>query len=139
MGSKKSKFLYSTLLFLFIFKIGLAQQTQIVDFLKVTAQIEPIASEGKVKGTVAYSFKVLQKTDSIYLDAIAMDISNVALEGVRVSAAKDKIWCSILLKLAENTRLFFHMKLYLNKLYTSREIKYGRKGRGNTLHIGYPA
>jgi aminopeptidase N len=92
MCSKKSKFLYNTLLFLFIFKIGLAQQTQIVDFLKVTAQIEPIASEGKVKGTVAYSFKVLQKTDSIYLDAIAMDISNVALEGVRVSAAKDKIW-----------------------------------------------
>ena len=42
-----------------------AQQTETIDFICVTAQIEPIASEKKVIGTASYTFNVLKSTDSI--------------------------------------------------------------------------
>lgn len=69
-----------------------AQQIEIVDFLKAEATIEPIYSRKTVRGTVKYRFKILQKTDSIYLDAIHMKIMDTALEGPRVSISDDKIW-----------------------------------------------
>ncbi len=69
-----------------------AQQTDIVDFLSVNATVTPIPAEKKIKGTVKYFFKVLQKTDSIYLDAKAMKVLSFALEGIVVKAGIDKIW-----------------------------------------------
>ena len=79
-------------LFFFLPFICFGQQNEIVDFLKVKATIVPILKEKKIEGTVMYTFKVLQKTDSVYLDAINMTLKNTALEGVSVSANKDKIW-----------------------------------------------
>jgi aminopeptidase N len=69
-----------------------AQQAETVDFLKVTAQIEPISSERKVIGTASYTFNVLKNTDSIYLDAKAMKVMNIASESITISEEKDKIW-----------------------------------------------
>ena len=79
-------------LLLFIGFCGFAQQVSTVDFLNVNAVVEPVVVEKKIMGTVKVSFKVLQKTDSIFLDAVNMKITNVAHEGVYVSATKDKIW-----------------------------------------------
>ena len=69
-----------------------AQQIEIVDFLKVDATITPSLTEKKIRGTLKYSFKILQKTDSIYLDAKNMKVIGYALEGVEVKAKSDKIW-----------------------------------------------
>ena len=69
-----------------------AQQKDVVDFLKAEATITPISVEKKIKGTVKYSFKILQKTDSVFLDAKNMKVLNFALEGVIVKAETDKIW-----------------------------------------------
>jgi aminopeptidase N len=80
------------LLLFFVGILGFGQQTDLVDFLKVKALIEPIPSEEKVIGNAMYTFKVLRATDSLYLDAIDMQITNTALEGVRVSASENKIW-----------------------------------------------
>ena len=71
---------------------GMAQQTKTVDFLKIEATIEPISSDKSVKGTMKCIFKVLQSTDSIYLDAVNMKILDVALEGTPVTASESKIW-----------------------------------------------
>ena len=69
-----------------------AQQTDIVDFLNINATVNPNAAEKSITGTVKCSFKVLQKTDSIFLDAKNMKIISFALEGIVVKAGSDKIW-----------------------------------------------
>ena len=69
-----------------------AQQTETIDFISVTAQIEPIASEKKVIGTASYTFNVLKNTDSIYLDAKAMRVSNVFPKSLTITQEEDKIW-----------------------------------------------
>lgn len=81
------------LLFLFLFCGELAaQQTEVVDFLKADATVTPNIADEKISGTLKYSFKILQKTDSIYLDAKNMRVIGYALEGVEVKADSDKIW-----------------------------------------------
>jgi aminopeptidase N len=86
------RYLFLLLILVVAFHSLKAQQVETVDFIKVTAQIEPISSERKVKGTASYTFNVLKNTDSIYLDAKAMKIINNALESLTISAEKDKIW-----------------------------------------------
>ncbi len=80
------------LVLMFVTQIGMGQQTRFVDFKKINATVELLPSEKKVIGTVRYTFEVLQKTDSIYLDAVNMSVSKVALEGVKAVAVKNKIW-----------------------------------------------
>ena len=86
------RYLFLLLILVIAFHSLNAQQTETVDFLKVTAQIEPIVSEKKVIGTASYTFNVLKNTDSIYLDAKAMKVMNIASESLTVSEGKDKIW-----------------------------------------------
>ena len=88
------KYLFALIFFhlLFVPIIAFGQQTQIVDFLKVNAQIKIDSSQKKVTGTARYTFKVLQKTDSIYLDAIDITLLENAMESVSITATEDKIW-----------------------------------------------
>ncbi len=69
-----------------------AQQTGIVDFIRVTAQIEPLLSEKKVKGIVTFTFKILKKTDSIFVDAKKMKITYIPENPVSVGIDNKKIW-----------------------------------------------
>ena len=72
--------------------VGYSQQESIVDFLKIEASITPDMSKKMVEGTVKVNFKILQATDSIYLDAIKMQVTNQAMEGTSAAASEDKIW-----------------------------------------------
>jgi len=83
-----------TFIALFIISFScLAQQTDIVDFIKIEAEIEPIASEKKVIGNVAYTFKVLKNTDSIYLDAVSMLLLNRKDSNtISIASEEKKIW-----------------------------------------------
>ena len=46
--------------------------------------IEPTPAENRIKGTVAYEFKVIQDVDSIFLDAVNLDFSNVSFDGAKI-------------------------------------------------------
>ncbi|MAP54682.1 M1 family metallopeptidase [Altibacter sp.] len=68
-----------------------AQQTEVVDFLKVEAVLIPNVSESSIEGSVRYTFKVLQETDSLYLDAKNMKVlANPS--HVKTVASTDRIW-----------------------------------------------
>ena len=71
---------------------NLAQQTGVVDFTKIKAVIEPNYENKSIVGNISVSFKVFKNTDSIYLDAVNMQITDVALEGTSVSSGENKIW-----------------------------------------------
>ncbi|UAB81036.1 M1 family metallopeptidase [Marixanthomonas sp. SCSIO 43207] len=81
-----------SVLFLFICFFGNAQQTHLVDFLSVKAEVIPNAIEESIKGTVSYQFKILQKTDSVYLDAIYMKVFDVVSKQIDVSSSEKKVW-----------------------------------------------
>lgn len=94
--SRFTSYYRSLLLFVFI-SLGYygelaAQQTQTVDFLKVEATITPISAEKKVMGAVKYSFKMLQQTDSIFLDAKNITLVDKTWKDGIISATADKIW-----------------------------------------------
>jgi len=81
-----------TFIALLISFFGNAQQTDLVDFVSVKAEVIPNASEENVKGTVSYQFKILQKRDSVYLDAIEMEIFDVKSKRLQVSTSEKKVW-----------------------------------------------
>ncbi|HAT64812.1 MAG TPA: aminopeptidase, partial [Flavobacteriaceae bacterium] len=83
---------YTFFLFIFFTTALNAQQNDLVDFITIDATVEPIAVGERVEGTVRVTFKMLQKADSVYLDAKKMTITDYALEGVTVRASEDKIW-----------------------------------------------
>ncbi len=57
----------------------LAQHQDKVDFMHGEAQIFPLAKEGYVKGSVTYTFDVLQDVDSVFLDAKNMKFTVIRL------------------------------------------------------------
>lgn len=69
-----------------------AQQLDIVDFLKAEAKIFPDVLTKTIKGDIKYTFQILKSTDSVYLDAKNMTVSNLNENGISIKAEKDKIW-----------------------------------------------
>ncbi len=72
-------------LFLFLFSFSFAQQTQKVDFKTVHATLQPNAIEKSIYGEVNYQFEVLKPIDTIAIDAIKMDFTNVKINGKSVN------------------------------------------------------
>ena len=90
----------------------MAQQTDLVDFLKVEATVEPIFQNKKVKGSVKYTFRILQRTDSIYLDAINTTVTKAALEGIPLKTTADKIWLKGPFVSGREYVTFFNFEVY---------------------------
>ena len=85
--------LFLVLLFgIFFTPKSFSQQIEIVDFLKVEATIFPDVLTKSIKADIKCSFKILQNTDSVYLDAKNMYISAVDDSGISIRSEKDKIW-----------------------------------------------
>tara|TARA_R100000935_G_scaffold55682_1_gene85887 strand:+ start:5728 stop:7785 length:2058 start_codon:yes stop_codon:yes gene_type:complete len=78
--------------FLLVSFTTFSQQTDVVDFQKISATIEPLAASESVKGTVRVAFQIKKKTDSVYLDAMYMKVKTQALERMAVAATDHKIW-----------------------------------------------
>ncbi|WP_288981365.1 M1 family metallopeptidase [uncultured Flavobacterium sp.] len=74
------RILFSLLLVSFSF----AQQTDKVDFIKCDAMVTPNHSEKSISGTITYEFKVKKAIDTIKIDAINMEFSEVAINGKSV-------------------------------------------------------
>ncbi len=77
---KMFRILFSLLLVSFSF----AQQTDKVDFIKCDAMVTPNHSEKSISGTITYEFKVKKAIDTIKIDAINMEFSEVAINGKSV-------------------------------------------------------
>ena len=74
--------------FLFISVFGLtafAQQTSKVDFIKCDALVLPNSFEKSISGSVVYEFKVKKAIDTIKIDAINMQFSEVFINGKLVN------------------------------------------------------
>ncbi len=83
----------NSLLFFLLTGFLFSQSQPSVDFFKADIDIIPDPDYKRINGKVTYSFKVLNKTDSVFLDAKNMDFSSVLLNGkkVRHSNTKEKI------------------------------------------------
>jgi aminopeptidase N len=85
--------LKTSLLLLFLLSVPiLAQQQEVVDFKRVQATVIPKSEGRTVQGEVTYTFDILKATDSIYLDAIAMQVSPSSSESIPVTASDTKIF-----------------------------------------------
>jgi aminopeptidase N len=62
-----------------------AQQTAKVDFKSLDAEISVNASDKSVAGKLTYQFDVRSKVDTVYIDAVNMTFSNVALNGKSIA------------------------------------------------------
>ena len=72
------------IIILLLVTIGYAQQTSFLDAKSLTSSITISPYQKEVAGTVRLSFDIIQKTDSIYLDAKNMTFKNVMLNGKKV-------------------------------------------------------
>ncbi|MEW7292893.1 M1 family metallopeptidase [Aquimarina sp. 2304DJ70-9] len=75
--------------FSFIFFGSTAQQIDSVDFLKGRVNITVNAKDKAVMGTVKYTFKILQPTTSVFIDAQKMQIKNIMLDGKKTDFKYD--------------------------------------------------
>lgn len=72
-------------IFLFFFSFSFAQQFQKVDFKTVHANVAPNSIEKSISGEVKYEFQVLSSIDTIAIDAIKMEFTNVKINGKAVN------------------------------------------------------
>ncbi|MBE9577335.1 M1 family metallopeptidase [Flavobacterium proteolyticum] len=77
--------MFRILLALFFINISFAQQIDKVDFIKCDALVAPNHFEKSISGTIIYEFKVKKAIDTIKIDAINMEFSEVAINGKSVN------------------------------------------------------
>ena len=79
-----------TLFFLLFSILTFSQQTKSVDFLKCEASLL-VQTRNKilVNGNVFYQFKVLKEVDTIYINAVNMDFSNLKINDKQVAFSSD--------------------------------------------------
>lgn len=110
-----------------------AQQTEIVDFIKVDAEIIPDSKNRTLSGNATYEFRMLTDADSIYLDAHQMKISEYSgVEHLRSEA--DKIWLlhqfkknttySVAVKYEAKPKQTFYFMPSENEFWTQGQGKY---------------
>lgn len=82
------------LLFFFSLTVAFAQQLQIVDFQEVQAKIEIFPEEKQISGTLQYTFQILQKVDSVYLDAkhMTVKLSEASQTKATLKTTDEKLW-----------------------------------------------
>lgn len=82
----------STLAFILFLHQLSAQQTEIVDFLRIEASIGTDAADKKIEGRFTTTFKVLKKTDSIFMDAVNIEITESETKNFQIDSDEKKLW-----------------------------------------------
>jgi aminopeptidase N len=84
---------FCLLLLLFSSTFVFSQQTETVDFISVKAVVRPLLKEKKVIANASYTFKILKKCDSVYLDAQGVFLlKNIPNHKIAVILKNKKIW-----------------------------------------------
>ena len=78
--------------FLFSSLTAFAQQTDAVDFLRIEASIGGDIVEKKIEGRLLATFEVLKDTDSIYMDAVNIQINDIQTKNFKISSDVKKLW-----------------------------------------------
>ena len=78
--------------FLFSSLTAFAQQTDAVDFLRIEASIGGDIVEKKIEGRLLVTFEVLKDTDSIYMDAVNIQINDIQTKNFKISSDVKKLW-----------------------------------------------
>ncbi|MDC8000030.1 M1 family metallopeptidase [Aequorivita todarodis] len=71
-----------------------AQQTDVVDFLRIEASIGPNVFEKKIEGRFTVTFKVLKNTDSVFLNAVNIELLDIITKDFKISSDEKKLWFS---------------------------------------------
>lgn len=74
---------------LFLSQFFYAQQYKKVDFITCDAFVSPNFNDKSISGKVNYEFKVLEKIDTISIDAVAVDFSDVRINYKKVPFVYD--------------------------------------------------
>ena len=72
------------LFFLFFTSSLLSQEYTGVDFIKINAEILPIFDSKEIFGKGTYEFELKDRVDSVFIDAVDMTFSHVALNGKEI-------------------------------------------------------
>lgn len=70
--------------------IAFGQQTKSVDFLTANGNVLVDFDSKSIKGNASYTFNVIQKIDTIKIDAISMEFSEVKINGKKVGFMQNK-------------------------------------------------
>ncbi|MGX7666776.1 M1 family metallopeptidase [Flavobacterium pedocola] len=111
--------------FLLLSTFVFAQQTKKVDFTTMQAQLDPNAAEKSIRGKVTYDFVVKSKIDTIRIDAIKMEFSEVKINGKSV----------VFKNSGKSLNLYKGFKKGKNKL----EFRYAAKPRQTMYFVGEPS
>ena len=91
-----------------------AQQTEIVDFTSVYAELDLRTNKShQVVASVDYTFDILKSTDSIYLDAkgVMVDYSSLNSKTIKVYNDDNKLWIKSEFKPSKNNKLKLQYKV----------------------------
>ena len=91
-----------------------AQQTEIVDFTSVYAELDLRTNQShQVVAFVDYTFDILKSTDSIYLDAkgVMVDYSSLNSKTIKVYNDGNKLWIKSEFKPSKNNKLKLQYKV----------------------------
>lgn len=98
---------------LFFSLIVFSQQYKNVDFITCDAYLVPNQNNKSISGRVTYEFKVINKIDTINIDAIAMEFSEVVLNGKKINFKNS----------GKALKLFEGFKKGKNQLYIEYQAK----------------
>ena len=116
--SAKQRLLQCLFIFLTLVTTGMAQQSDIVDFINIGATIEFEPDLGKVNGKFYVEFDMLRSADSVYLDAVDMRITGIETRNHKVTSDKNKIWIhGPFLKTQTYTTIFYYETIPKQALY----------------------
>ena len=129
-----NKVFFSFLLFIISFHTSYSQQIEKVDFIDVKATVQPIFAEKKVKATASYTFKILKKCDSIYLDAPNIYLLNTKNfnSQIKIVSKNKKIWLFADFKENKTYKISFSYEaipkkalyFFKNQIWTQGQGKY---------------
>ena len=129
-----NKVFFSFLFFIISFHTSYSQQIEKVDFIDVKATVQPIFAEKKVKATASYTFKILKKCDSIYLDAPNIYLLNTKNfnSQIKIVSKNKKIWLFADFKVNKTYKICFSYEaipkkalyFFKNQIWTQGQGKY---------------
>ncbi len=92
-------------------------QTDKADFSRIEAEVSIYPEKQEVEGDVLYFFDVLQPVDSIYIDAVNMQFTDVLLNGKKVKFSNNgkRIWLKKKFLPSENNQLSLHYTVHPKK------------------------
>ncbi|GAB5400065.1 MAG: M1 family metallopeptidase [Aureisphaera sp.] len=100
------------ILFFLLSLSAIAQQKEVVDFTNISALLSFETNENQVEGEFTVGFKMMKTADSIYLDAVSLEITEYdPTRNIEVYSGDDKLWMVSNFKKDSTYKLSFSYKM----------------------------